>query len=159
MDGKLWGEFTSTELLRLKGFLENSQLKKVYETLPVRSETTIWNPSTAEMYANSEGKVFETNLEEGFAKTTLKESYILPDPHPDAKRAPIVGEKSQQVNVGKYTTQEFSGAASMRERAEIIARMDILYKSVVEALQKANDVEAVESGLGGRLFDFIHEGK
>jgi hypothetical protein len=47
----------------------------------------------------------------------------------------------------------------MRERAEMIARLDILHKAVVEALEKANDVEVVPSVLGDKLFDFIHEGK
>jgi hypothetical protein len=47
----------------------------------------------------------------------------------------------------------------MRERAEILARLDILHKAVVEALQKANDVEAVESMLGDKLFEYIHDGQ
>jgi hypothetical protein len=103
--------------------------------------------------------VFETLLDKGFNKTTLSESYILTDPHPDAKRAPVTGERKTQVNIGEYSSQTFSGAASMRQRAEMIARLDILHKAVVEALEKANDVEVLDSVLGERLFDFIHEGK
>jgi hypothetical protein len=158
VDGNSWGDFTSTELLRLKGFLENGKLKEMYATLPVRSETTIWNPSTDELYKGND-KIFETDMDFGFEKTTLKTQYILPDPHPDAKRPPIVSDKSEQVNIGKYTSQNFSGEASMRERAEILARLDILHKAVVEALQKANDVEAVESMLGDKLFEYIHDGQ
>lgn len=158
VDGISWGEFTSTELLRLKGFLENNQLKAMYGGIPVRSETTLWTKSLNEIYADNP-KIYETELEAGFNKTTLKESYILTDPHPDAKRAPVIAEKTTQVNIGKYTAQNFSGEASIRERAEIIARLDILHKAVVEALEKANDVEVIESTLGNKLFSYIHDGK
>lgn len=154
-----WGEFTSTELLRLKGFLENNQLKAMYNTIPVRSETTLWKPTTDDIYADRGGKIFEDPIDEGYAKTTLKEQYILTDPHPDAKRPPQVADKTTQVNIGHYTSQDFSGAASIRERAEMIARLDLLHKAVVEALEKANDVEVVESVLGDKLFSYIHDGK
>lgn len=157
--GENWGSFTSTELLRLKGFLENNQLKAMYHNIPVRPETILWKPANDDIYQDREGKVFETPLDEGYAKTTLKESYILTDPHPDVKRAPIVSDKTTQVNIGHYTSQDYSGAASMRERAEIIARLDLLHKAVVEALEKANDVQVIESTLGDRLFSYIHEGK
>lgn len=157
VDGKPWGEFTSTELLRLKGFLENNMLKQMYDKIPTRSETALWTITKDDIYKDR--MVFESPMDKGFSKTTLKESYILTDPHPDAKRAPQVAEKSTQVNIGEYTSQDFTGAASMRERAEMIARLDILHKAVVEALEKANDVEVVPSVLGDKLFDFIHEGK
>lgn len=155
--GTSWGEFTSTELLRLKGFLENGKLKELYDKLPIRSETTLWDPSTDDIYFGRE--IYESPMDDGFAKTTLKESYILNDPHPDAKRAPVVAEKTTQVNIGHYTSQDFSGAASMREKAEILARLDLLHKAVVEALEKANDVEVTPSVLGERLFSFLHNGK
>jgi hypothetical protein len=157
VDGVSWGIFTSTELLRLKGFLENNNLKTMYDQIPTRDETTHWVPTLDDIYQGRQ--VYETLMEKGFAKTTLKESYILPDPHPDMKRPPMVADKSTQVNVGAYTEQEFSGAASMRERAEILARMDILHKAVVEALEKANDVDVIESILGDKLFDYIHDAK
>jgi len=157
--GKSWGEFTSTELLRLKGFLENNQLKAMYNTIPVRSETTLWKPSADDIYSDRGGKIFEDPIDDGYAKTTLKEQYILTDPHPDAKRPAVVADKTTQVNIGHYTSQDFSGAASIRERAEMIARLDLLHKAVVEALEKANDVEVVESVLGDKLFSYIHDGK
>lgn len=157
VDGVSWGEFTSTELLRLKGFLENSQLKRMYETLPVRSEANLWAPTTDDIYKDR--LVFESPIDDGFTKTTLKEQYILPDPHPDAKRAPIVSDKTTQVNIGHYTSQEFTGCASIRERTEILARLDIIHKAVVESLEKANDVEVIPSVLGDKLFAYIHDGK
>jgi hypothetical protein len=156
VDGKSWGTFTSTELLRLKGFLENAQLKAVYDNIPTREEDKIWKATDEDIYKGRE--VFESQLEEGFAKTTLTEQYILPDPNPDPKRPPMVSDKKTTVNIGNFTSQQFSGAASMRERAEIIARLDVLHKATVEALEKANDVDVVESTLGDQLFTFIHRG-
>jgi hypothetical protein len=160
VDGKEWGEFTSTELLRLKGFLENSTLKDMYSEIPVRSETILWEKSDDEIYTDRVG-IFESPKDEGFAKTTIKESYILHDPHAkeNASRTPIVGEKSTQVNIGQYSVQNYTGQASMRERAEMLRRLDVLHKAVVEALEKANDVSVVESTLGTKVFDFINKGK
>jgi uncharacterized protein YutD len=157
VDGTSWGEFTSTELLRLKGFLENNQLKAMYDNIPTREEDKIWEISDDDIYRGRQ--VYEGKLESGFAKTTLKESYILPDPHPDLKRPPQVASKDTQVNIGEFTSQQFSGAASMRERAEMLANLDVLHKAVVEALEKANDVDVVESTLGDKLFSFIHRGE
>jgi hypothetical protein len=157
VDGKNWGRFTSTELLRLKGFLENSQLKAMYDNIPTREEDKIWKTTDEDIYEGRE--VFEGQLEEGFTKTTLKEQYILPDPHPDQKRPPMVADKNTTVNIGQFSSQQFSGAASMRERAEIMARLDVLHKATVEAIEKANDTDVIDSTLGDQLFAFIHRGE
>lgn len=156
VDGEDWGEYTSLELLRLKTTLDNSRLKEIYQHLPVRTATDIWSVSEDENHADR--AIFQTELDEGHSKTTLKESYILPDPHAGegTSRPPIVADKSTQVNVGRYTVQKFSGAISMKERANMIVRYNSLYKAVVVALAEANQVEAVQSDLGTKVFEYIH---
>jgi hypothetical protein len=123
--------------------------------LPVRDESQIWTPSTDDMYANRD--VFQTPRVDGFAKTTLKTSYILTDPHADKNpnRPPMLGEESKQVNIGAYTSQMYSGQLSMRERAEMLVRLDTLYKGVIAALEKANNVEVVQSDLGDKALKFL----
>lgn len=158
VDGQSWGELYSTELLRLKGFLENPTLRKMFSEIPVRDERQVWTLSEDPLYAGK--NIFETGIQSGQARTTLKESYILTDPHADkGNRPPQVAEKSTIVPIGDYTVQTFSGEASMRERAEMLRRLDLLHKGVVEALEKANDVQIVESSLGSNILDYIISGR
>lgn len=153
VEGQSWGIFSSLELLRLKSILDG-KLKSVISEIPVRSEASIWAKSTDEAFIGRE--IYETKLEQGFAKTTLKESYILTDPHADkGNRAPVIGEKNTQVNIGESTSQSFSGEFSMRERAVMIAKLNTLYKAVISALETANNVEIEPSDLGEKVMDYM----
>jgi hypothetical protein len=152
VEGKNWGTFTTLELLRLKSILD-SKLKAVIHEIPVRDETIIWKGTTDENY--DDRAVFEGPLNKGFTKTTLKSSYILPDPHPDLKRQPQVAEKSEQVNTGEYSSQLFSGEWTMKQRADLLVKYDKLYTSIVEALEEANNVESQESDLGNKVLDYL----
>jgi hypothetical protein len=67
----------------------------------------------------------------------------------------MLGEESKQVNIGAYTSQMYSGQLSMRERAEMLVRLDTLYKGVIAALEKANNVEVVQSDLGDKALKFL----
>lgn len=152
VDGKDWGEFSTLELLRLKSILDG-KLKAMIAELPIRKETVIWSPTNDENYAGRE--IFQSPLDEGFARTTLKESYILTDPHPDLKRPPQVGEKSRIVDTGKYTTQEFSGEYTNKQRADLQVRYNKLYTAVIEALENANNIESQTSDLGDKVLEYL----
>lgn len=152
VDGNDWGEYTTLELLRLKSILDG-KMKAMIAELPIRKETVIWTPTDD---ANYEGRsIFQSPLDEGFSKTTIKESYILTDPHPDKNRQPQVAEKSTQVNVGAYTSQEFSGEFTNKQRADLQVRYDKLYTAIIEALETANNAEAQESDLGEKVLNYL----
>lgn len=152
VNGENWGAYSSTELLRLKSILDG-KMRAMIDDIPVRPEAVIWKKSDDHDFANR--NVMEGDIDQGFSKTTIKKSYILVDPHPDIKRPPMLGEESTQVNIGKYSTQDFSGAYSMRQRAELKVKYDVLYKSVIEALENANNIDSVESDLGDKLLDYL----
>lgn len=152
VNGENWGSYSTLELLRLKSILD-SKFRAMLQELPIRKETVLWTKSKDENYINRE--IFESPLERGFSKTTLKESYILPDPHADHKRQPMIAEKSMQVNIGEYTSQEFSGEMSNRERAELAVKYDVLYKAIIEALETANNIEVKESDLGDKVLNYF----
>ncbi len=153
VDGVSWGTYTSLELLRLKSILDG-HFRKMIGQLPVRNEQIIWKESSDPAWAGR--KVWESTLIEGKSKTTLKDSYIMSDPHADKPgRAPQVAEKSIQVDTGKYTIQDFSGEISMRERAVKLAKLDALYKGVIAALETANDAVVVESDLGEKVVNYL----
>lgn len=154
-----WGEFTSLELLRLKSFLENGEMKKMYETIPVRAEDEIWTPATAENFKR-EG-VFETAMVQSVVKTTEKEPFILQDPNLDkvdgAKYMPQVVARNVVYELGDSTYQKFSGEWSHRQRASLLRRHHVLLTAVVEALKKSNEVEAIQSTLtSAKIFDYLH---
>ena len=156
LDDQKIGEYSSLELLRLKSILE-SKLRDLYKEIPVRSEQSIW--SLAEEEAFRVKGIFSTSLETGEAKTTIKEQYILPDPHPDKNRQPMVADKSTQVVIGTYTSQQFSGEFSMYQRAEVLVRYEKLLQATITALEEANSAELQTSDLGDKVFDYIHSGK
>jgi hypothetical protein len=154
VEGTSWGMFTSLELLRLKTTLDNQLFKNLYDNIPTRTLTDNWKKSDNDDYNNR--AIYETPMDSGFSKTTLKESYILNDPHADKGRAPMMATRDTQVNVGKYTIQRFSGAVSMAQKAEMLKRIDSLYKAVITALENANNVEVQKSELGSKVFEYLH---
>lgn len=157
-----FGTFTSLELLRLKSLLENGKLIEMYETIPVRNDDEIWTLCSNDMYKNK-AVVYESDLLTGVKKTTLKESYILPDPNlskdTGAKYVAQIAQKDSVIELGKFTFQRFSGEYSHLQRAEILQRRSILLSAVIVALKVANEGEVVESTMTAeKLFNYLHRG-
>lgn len=162
VEGISFGEFTSMELLRLKSLLESGTLRDMYENIPVRNDDEIWVKSENDMYTGR--TIFESSKREGVQKSTMKESYILPDPNIDkvegGKYTPQIATKDTVIELGDYTFQKFSGEYSHTERAAILGRRSKLLTAVIEALKVANDVEAVPSEMtSDKLFNYLHKGK
>ncbi len=156
VDNVTLGEYSSLELLRLKSILEG-KLRDLYKEIPIRSEQTLWNLSEEDGFRAK--NIFATPLEVGETKTTIKEQYILTDPHPDKNRQPMVADKSTQVVVGTYTSQQFSGEFTVYQRAELLVRYEKLLQATITALEEANNIELAKSDLGEKVFDYIHLGK
>ncbi len=154
VDGKSWGTFSTLELLRLKGILD-SKLKAMVQDLPIRPETVLWSPSTDPTFAGR--TVFETSTDKGRTKTTIKRTIIVEDPHikEAPNRAPVTQSIDTPTETGEYTVQNFSGAITNKERAEMEVRYNTLYKAVVAALEDANAAELKESELGDKVLDYL----
>lgn len=154
VDGEDWGRYSTLELLRLKSILDG-KIKDMLKEMPVRSGAIIWAKST---HANDTGrKVFESQLVEGFSTTTIKDMKVVNDPHIKEApgRAPVVQPVDTKVNVGKYSTQMYSGELSLKERAEMITRLDKVQRAVVGALAEANNSDTIESDLGDKVLDYV----
>lgn len=161
VDGNNFGEFTSMELLRLKSLIENNVLETMYLTIPVRDDKEIWKTVTDEEYKGR--NIFESTLQEGSKRTTVKESYIVVDPNltkeTSSRYTPILAEKNSVMELGKYTLQKYSGEYTHRERAEILGRRTKMLTAVIEALKVANDVETVQSSMTAqKIFSYLHKG-
>jgi hypothetical protein len=157
VEGNSWGLFTSLELLRLKTILDNSKFKSIYSELPIRKKTEDWVKSDDSEYSRTEN-IYQTVKAVSVAKTTTKESYIMTDPHFESgsTRPPVTSERSTQIEIGDYSSQKFSGEISLADRAHMIKRYDTLSKSVLVALNNANNTPTLSSDLGGKVFNYIH---
>lgn len=154
VDGEDWGEYTVLELLRMKGILDG-KLRAVFQELPIRSESHMWSESKQPEFTGR--KIWETPMDKGFAKTTIKDTIIINDPHikDSPNRPPVTRETSIQVNVGEYTAQTFSGAITNLERAKLEVKYNNLYRGIIAALEEANNVEVSESDLGDRVLSYL----
>lgn len=155
VDGKEWGEYSVLELLRLKSIMDG-KLRVILSELPIRDEKVHWLPTTnKDLYDGRE--VYETPVSENHSKTTLKRTVIVNDPHikEAPNRPPVPSQIDEQVNIGKYTQQKYSGEITMLERAVILAKYDKVYTGIIEALETANNTEAQTSDLGDRFLDYM----
>lgn len=157
--GKSWGEFTSNELLCLKSLLEKGEFMQMIQAIPVRTETDIWEPTTADEYQNR--AIVQKPLVTQVNKTTVKEQQILVDPNldklkPGADYKPQITSRDTVLELGTQTRQEFSGQWTHLQRATALERVIELRNAVTVALEQANDVEVVEATLTAeKLFGYI----
>lgn len=159
VDGQNWGRLTSNELLALKSILEKGELMQMIQSIPVRTETDIWEPTTAEEYLGK--AIFQKPMVTQVVKTTTKEQYVLNDPNieklkPGADYKPQIASKDTVVELGTQTRQEFSGQWTHVQRAVALEKLIKLKDAVTVALEKANDVDAEESPItANHLFGYI----
>lgn len=161
VEGKSMGTYSALELLRLRSLLKSDHFKAMYAQIPVRSDSIKWEASKADEY-NSR-KIFETVEMSGTKRTSIKEDYILTDPNlvgvdiSKMKYEPRVSQKTTLIDLGKYSSQKFSGEWSHHQRANVLFRYDNLIKGVEAALKIANEAEAVKSEMTAKkLFGYLH---
>ncbi len=162
VDGESWGEFSSLELLRLKSFVSNSKFVEMLGNIPTRSDAKNWISSVEEGYENR--KVMQIPTMQFEEKTTEKEEMILIDPNieraieagKDINYSPQKTVRTKQVVIGNGTFTEFSGEWSHISRAGALKKLQSLKEAIIDALQRANQVEIVESKLkSDKIFEYL----
>ena len=104
-------------------------------------------------------------MAKGVTRTTESEEVILKDPNLDPQRLPAnynarTTIKKRTVDTGDYTLQNFTGAWTQRERAELLRRRSQILAAVIEALKEVNDVPAEKENLNVEgLISYLHHGK
>jgi len=132
---------------------------QMIQSIPVRTETDIWEPSTAEEYTHR--AIVQKPMVTQIVKTTVKEHYILNEPNieklkPGTDYKPLIASKDTTMELGTQTRQEFSGQWTHIQRATALEDLIRLRDAVTTALEKANDVEALESPVTAeKLFGYI----
>ncbi len=163
VDGVSFGHLTALDLMRLKTLLTKKEWVDMYENIPVRPDSEVWEPCTDSEYAGRE--IFQTPMTKGVTRTTESEEVILKDPNINPEKLPAnynarVTVKKRTVETGDYTLQNFTGAWTQRQKAELLRRRSQLLAAVIEALKEVNDVETERPNLDvQKLVNFIHNGK
>lgn len=149
VDGEVWGDFTSLELLQLRGFLMNGNVVEVLKQFPTRPSNLVWelalDPDLPEgTYMNI---VFD-----GEEKTTEKTERILEDPNAKhlkegVQYAPKVTVDTKIFPTKRKIVYDYNAGISETEHAEIQQRRTQLLSAVTVALAKINEQEALESDL------------
>ena len=163
VDGLSFGMLSTMELLALKSFVESKDFVNYYEELPVRSEVWKWTPSTDSEHNHRD--IYTTDPIIGEDKTSEVTPYILQDPNVEllvdkSKYVPVQASKRVDIIKGDKRAEIFSGELAIQDRAEMLARRSKFYEGILEAIEKANLVEVVESQCTAqKLFDYIRKGK
>lgn len=154
VNGDNWGRYSVLELLRLKSIMDG-KLKAIIAELPIRDEKVVWTKTNKDYYGDRD--VWETPVVDGYTKTTQKRTEIVNDPHikDSPNRPPVPVQIETQVNTGRFTEQKYSGEITALKRAEIMAKYDMLYTGIIEALETANNVDAQESDLGQKFIEYL----
>jgi len=157
-----FGKLSAIELMRLRNILSDKNLTDMLRNIPVRTDSVVWTQSTDPEY---DGRaVFQTEMIKGVTKTTEKEEYILRDPNINPENLPVnynakTSVKSKTVETGDYTSQNFSGEWSQKQKDDALARKADLYEAVIKALKEVNDCETIASNLDtDRFVDFLFQG-
>lgn len=163
VEGVSLGHLTALDLMRLKTLLTKKEWVEMYENIPVRSDAEVWEPCADPEYDGRE--IFQTPMTRGVTRTTESEEVILKDPNLNPDKLPAnynarVTIKKKTVDTGDYTMQNFTGAWTQRQKAELLRRRSQLLAAVVEALKEVNDVPAEKANLDVEgLVKYLHHGK
>lgn len=146
----------ATFLLGLETRLKT--IRAMYEAAPTLPPGIKWEEDP-----NRGSHVFVmTNPEEKFKTAkTFQHKILVPAQFPKEGEGgtslPAQIEKWEEVeNVGKYSTETWSGMISTAEKSVLLGRIDKLIRAVKKGRQRANTEEVVKASIGDVLLGFIH---
>jgi len=139
----------ATFLLGLESKLKH--IRTIYDNMPTLAPGIKWVAD----FENSGNNIFAAELPDVKAKTQKRPQFTIL--HAPTDHHPAQIEKwSEEVVVGRYTTNFKSGMLPAAVKSRIIARIDLLTQAVKKARQKANNTEIVQKSIGNKLFEYIH---
>lgn len=159
-DGKTYGPYPATVLLRMRGIFENEKFAQMLGLIPVREATKVWVEADEDEDYKKRG-IVQTERQSGETKTTETHEEILKDPNLDPEHLPsnyraLTTKVTSTIKTGDYTTQFFSGEWTHEKRAALLKRRSELLDAIDIALQKVNDREAKECSIENLLKHLIY---
>lgn len=159
-DGKTYGPYPATVLLRMRGIFENDKFAQMLNIIPVREATRVWVEADEDEDYKKRG-IVQTERQSGETKTTETHQEILKDPNINPDNIPsnyrgTVTNIATTIKTGDYTAQFFSGEWTHEKRAALLKRRSELLDAIDVALQKVNDREAKECNIEDLLKHLIY---
>lgn len=149
VDGKvIFHELPAPALLNLESKLE--ELKNFYNLLPTLDVTKHWTfDESNEIHVSDPITSFRTKkvLRNHVKAEATKE-------HPAQ-----VEVYTEDTRVGTWTKILRSGALTLKDKREKVARIENLLRAVKQARQRANDAEATLDKFSQKIFEYVNEGK
>lgn len=126
------------------------KVRELYDSIPTLQPGVAWKSDETQRKG-----VYKAEFSEKALRTeqTIK-SKVLYDA---TKEHPAQIDKwAEQVPIGTYTTERWSGMLSPAEKAKMIARIDELLAAVKKARQRANQTEIVKREVAKKFYEYIH---
>lgn len=137
-----------SHLLELEGRLEN--LRKTLVLVPTLDASKSWEIDTQNAHSGA-WKMITT--EERIKTAKEMKPVIL---HPATDKHPAQVEKvTDEITVGIYTDNRWSGACSSKQKADLLAVMDDLLVEVKKSRMAANSTEASKEVIGEAITDLL----
>lgn len=126
------------------------KLRDVYDAIPTLPPGVIWEADI------SQGpNIFRTKYPEKKFKTAKtfqhKVLYDATDKHPAQ-----IERWEEDVPVGMYITERWSGMISPAQKSVLLGRIDKLLRAVKKARMRANTEEVEDLNVGDKIFGYIH---
>ncbi len=149
IDGVVLGErLPATFLLGMEERIK--KIRDLYESIPTLQPGTTW----VEDQTQRPG-LFKALYPEKANKTeqSIQHKVLVA---PTDKHPAQIEKWTEQVPVGIYAQDRWSGMISPARKAELLERLDILLAAVKKARQRANQADVVKGDIAQRLYNFVH---
>lgn len=83
----------------------------------------------------------------------IQSKIIVP---PTTEHPAQIREWTEDMPVGRYVTESWSGMISPAEKSNILGKIDIILRAFKKARQRANNQEVKKATIGKQIFDFIY---
>jgi hypothetical protein len=129
---------------------ELKQLRKVYDNIPTLQSGIDWvkDPQKGSGYWKAVHLIIKQKTKQLIQSTITVE--------PTKEHPAQVREWSEDVQIGKYCTENWSGMISPAQKSNALSRLDTVLRAFKKARQRANNQEVRNIRVGKQIFDFIH---
>lgn len=153
-DVVLGGPFPAAFFLGLEKELK--ELRRVYEEIPTLQPGIKWEYDDSVVATDGSKGIYRNMNPDKKLKTrqVIKHDVIVPptDNHPAQ-----VEKWTEQMPVGEFTQENFSGVISSSRKSELLGRISKLIEATKRARMRANDTPIRDIKIGKTLFAYINE--
>jgi hypothetical protein len=149
LEGQIIGKgLPATFLLGLENRLKG--LRKVYDNIPTLAPGIKWVPDKT----RGEGIWVQDNPEIRYKTAKTFHHKVLYEA--TAQHPAQIEKWEENVNVGIYHQEVWSGMLSSADKSRLLGRLNNLIMAVKKARMRANSIEIKEKTIGKAIFEWLH---